>query len=254
MITGRSMSDSVEDITAVMTSFGMTARDTGRILDSLVAIDLRFAITTDVMVAAIRKAGPVAAQMNISFERLLGVITATHLATRASGGEIGNAWKTIFTRMSTTAVDAIQSIGQIPIYLNDLKQPTKENTGTFRDWSDVIDDLANKLPKLNESSQAQLTAQIAGVRQVTKLIAMFRQYQVALDATTEAQLGYGKGQEAVNILLETTEVKLKKVQNAWAVLMNTILNRCNVESLILSRELNLPSPIPLPKVNIKNKE
>lgn len=33
--------------------------------------------------------------------------------------------------------------------------------------------------------------------------------------------------------------------------MNAILNRSNIEALILSRELNLPSPIPLPKVNVK---
>jgi len=35
-------------------------------------------------------------------------------------------------------------------------------------------------------------------------------------------------------------------------IMNSILSKANVEALILSRELNLPSPIPLPKVNIKS--
>jgi len=29
------------------------------------------------------------------------------------------------------------------------------------------------------------------------------------------------------------------------------LKKCNIESLVMSREINLPSPIPLPKVNIK---
>jgi hypothetical protein len=35
--------------------------------------------------------------------------------------------------------------------------------------------------------------------------------------------------------------------------MNSILNRCNIEALFLSREMNLPSPIPLPKVNVTKK-
>ena len=30
--------------------------------------------------------------------------------------------------------------------------------------------------------------------------------------------------------------------------LNTILNKCNVQALILSQTMNLPSPIPLPKV------
>jgi hypothetical protein len=33
--------------------------------------------------------------------------------------------------------------------------------------------------------------------------------------------------------------------------LNTILARSNVEAMVLSREVNLPPPIPLPKVNIK---
>ena len=33
--------------------------------------------------------------------------------------------------------------------------------------------------------------------------------------------------------------------------MNTILSKANVQALILSRDVNLPSPIPLPKVNVK---
>ncbi len=31
-------------------------------------------------------------------------------------------------------------------------------------------------------------------------------------------------------------------------ILNTILTRCNVEALVLSRDVNLPPPIPLPKI------
>lgn len=43
-------------------------------------------------------------------------------------------------------------------------------------------------------------------------------------------------------------------QDVVSTVMNTVLNKCNIEALILSRELNLPSPIPLPKVNIDIKK
>lgn len=49
--------------------------------------------------------------------------------------------------------------------------------------------------------------------------------------------------------------KNKKLdQDVVSAVMNTVLNRCNIEALILSRELNLPSPIPLPKVNVNVKK
>lgn len=37
-------------------------------------------------------------------------------------------------------------------------------------------------------------------------------------------------------------------KEVMAEILNTILMRCNVEALVLSRDVNLPPPIPLPKV------
>ncbi|MBR9702805.1 hypothetical protein GOV10_02100 [Candidatus Woesearchaeota archaeon] len=34
--------------------------------------------------------------------------------------------------------------------------------------------------------------------------------------------------------------------------MNHVLERCNVQAIILARDLGLPSPVPMPKVDMKN--
>jgi len=58
------------------------------------------------------------------------------------------------------------------------------------------------------------------------------------------------------------EKKVKEIQTEWKKnksipkdvmpeIMGHVLKKCNIESLVMSREINLPSPIPLPKVNIK---
>ena len=56
--------------------------------------------------------------------------------------------------------------------------------------------------------------------------------------------------------------KIKEIVDGWkkdkklpkdtmSSVLNTVLSRCNVEALILAREVNLPPPIPLPKVTVK---
>lgn len=47
---------------------------------------------------------------------------------------------------------------------------------------------------------------------------------------------------------EEKKAPVKSLSNA----MNHVLERCNVEGIILARDMNLPSPIPLPKVNEKS--
>ena len=59
--------------------------------------------------------------------------------------------------------------------------------------------------------------------------------------------------------------KIKEILSSWkkdkkilpeimANLLNTILTKCNVQALILSQEINLPPPIPMPKVQIGQQE
>ncbi len=59
--------------------------------------------------------------------------------------------------------------------------------------------------------------------------------------------------------------KVKEILNSWkkdkkidkelmAGVLNTVLTKCNVQALILSQEVNLPPPIPMPKVQIANPE
>ncbi|MBR9699761.1 hypothetical protein GOV09_04865 [Candidatus Woesearchaeota archaeon] len=43
-------------------------------------------------------------------------------------------------------------------------------------------------------------------------------------------------------------------KNLMAQILNTVLAKCNVQALILSQEVNLPSPIPLPKVKMEAKK
>ena len=45
--------------------------------------------------------------------------------------------------------------------------------------------------------------------------------------------------------------KEKKVpQELLPTVLNAVLSKCAVQAIILSREINLPSPVPLPKVNV----
>jgi hypothetical protein len=46
--------------------------------------------------------------------------------------------------------------------------------------------------------------------------------------------------------------KNKKLdKDVMSQVLNNVLAKCNVEALILSRDMNLPPPMPLPKVGIK---
>ena len=52
--------------------------------------------------------------------------------------------------------------------------------------------------------------------------------------------------------LEKGWKKDKKIpKETLSVILNHVLNKCNIEAVVLGRELNLPPPIPMPKVTQK---
>ena len=47
----------------------------------------------------------------------------------------------------------------------------------------------------------------------------------------------------------TEKVQLKKIpKDIVQEIMSNVLSKCNIEALLMSREIGLPPPIPLPKV------
>ena len=59
-----------------------------------------------------------------------------------------------------------------------------------------------------------------------------------------------KADEAKEILARWKKEK-KIAPGVMGKVLNTALAKCNIQALILSNDLNLPAPIPLPKVGIK---
>ena len=47
--------------------------------------------------------------------------------------------------------------------------------------------------------------------------------------------------------------KSKKVsKEVMAPVLNSILSKCSIQAILLTKEVNLPSPVPLPKVQVKD--
>ncbi|MFH1440236.1 MAG: hypothetical protein ABIG89_06710 [Candidatus Woesearchaeota archaeon] len=59
--------------------------------------------------------------------------------------------------------------------------------------------------------------------------------------------------ERIMEIYDNWKEKKKVDKDVMTEILNVVLNRCNIQALILARDINLPSPIPLPKVKVENK-
>ena len=66
----------------------------------------------------------------------------------------------------------------------------------------------------------------------------------------EGELLYMEEPKKAKEILNDWKKSKKLPKELMGGLLNTILTKCNVQALILSQQVNLPPPIPLPKVQI----
>jgi len=67
----------------------------------------------------------------------------------------------------------------------------------------------------------------------------------------EGELLYMEEPKKIKEILGDWKNDKKLPKEMMAGLLNTVLTKCNVQALILSQQVNLPPPIPLPKVQMQ---
>ena len=70
----------------------------------------------------------------------------------------------------------------------------------------------------------------------------------------EGEVLYLEEPKKVKEILSSWKKDKKLQKEVMAGILNTILTKCNIQALILSQEVNLPPPIPMPRVQVQAQE
>ena len=111
-VSGLDAVSSVNSLTAALngfTSAGLTAES---VVNKIIAVDTAFAVSAKDLAEGFQRAGSTAEDAGVSFDELLGLITSVQQKTARGGAVIGNAFKSIFTRLSRgTTISELQELG-----------------------------------------------------------------------------------------------------------------------------------------------
>ena len=111
-ISGLDAEKSVKALTAAINGFESAGLKHTEIVNKMVAVDTAFAVSAQDLAEAFSRAGSTAEDAGVSFDQLLGLVTAVEQKTARGGAVIGNAFKSIFTRLSRgTTIEELKELG-----------------------------------------------------------------------------------------------------------------------------------------------
>ena len=136
---------------------------------------------------------------------------------------------------------------------HDLKDNRIDNDGNFTDAGDFVEQSTANPQNSMSPTELPFTTGFVDMQglQVQGSFPGPNQMQVPPDMTFIGFLTFVDEPKKIVDFIDSWKKDKKLPKEVMSSVLNTILSRCNVEAMLLSREVNLPPPIPLPKVTVK---
>lgn len=211
-----STAEAAKFLAATMQQFQLSIRDLPDILNKLNALENTTRVRTEDLLQAISRAGSVVREAGASFEDFNAIVATVAQATGRSGAEIGNAFKTIASRIANPRIQAkiFETTG---IAVRNLE-------GDLKPLPQLLGELSVAFINLSEAERANLSAIIAGIRQRNILqtaIDNFAQVQAKTITQFEAEASAGKENALV---MQTLSKRISVLGASFERLGISILN------------------------------
>lgn len=108
----------------------------------------------------------------------------------------------------------------------------KENETTYRNFSDVIEDLASKWNTLNDVEQKAVAKTVAGTRQQNVFMSLLQNMSRAYELSEESANSSGLAQERYGAYLESTEAKINSLISTLQELYTKTFNSDGINTAI----------------------
>lgn len=144
---------------------------------------------------AVETAGATANAAGVSFESFAAMVGKTIEVTRQSGSTVGNAYKTIFSRItkaSKTEATPEEDVSKAEASLRKVGVRVRQDNdpNNFREMDEILSDLGKVWDTLDSVTQSEISYNIAGVRQTNilkSLLANWSEYEELVEKTGDAE-------------------------------------------------------------------
>lgn len=219
-------------LTSMMKGFKVETDDVIGIVDRLNAVDMAAAVTSGGLAEAMSKCANSAEIANISMDSLVGYIAAVKEVTQDSDSVVGNAFKSMFSRMGNVKLgkfidengeDISGEINNVEKLLSHFGISLRTSATEFRDFEDVIYDVGMAWDKFSSVEKNTIASTFGGTYQREKVTALFENFDRALELTEVSANSAGTAIKKYAVYQDGLEASVNRLTSAFESLAyNTV--------------------------------
>lgn len=218
-----------EYLTSAMKGYKVEVSDVLNIVDKLSAVDLNSATSAAGLAEAMSRVANMASIAGVNMDKLLSYLATVGEVTQKDMSSIGESFQTMFSRMGNIKIgkmtdDNGESLNDVEKVLKNIGITLRDSKSSFRDFSDVLDDIGNRWNSLTQVEQNALGVAIAGTRQRENFTVLMSNYSKSLEYAEVSASSSGTAMEKFAAYEDSVEGKTKKLQASLQGLATDTLN------------------------------
>ena len=223
-------SDAASYLISSLKGYKIAAGDSMDIVSKLTAVDLEAAVSAGGLAEALSRCSNIANSSGTSMDRLVGYMATVGEVTQESMSVVGNAFKSIYSRMNNIKVGRFiddetgESLSDTEAVLNKLGIQLRDTENTYRDFDDVLDDVGSRWKDFTQVEQNAISVAMAGTMQRERFIALMNNYSSALKYSEVAANSAGSAMERYGVYQDSIEAKTNELTAAIEALSTSAIS------------------------------
>ena len=223
-------SQATEYLTSLLKGFKLEASEAADAVSMLTKLDMEFAASSGDIAEGLSRMATTAQMAGMSLEEAAAAATVIKDVSQKSASSIGESLKTLLSRYGNVKAgsfvdletgEADESLNDTEKVLNAIGISIRSSSMEFRDFSDALDELADKWATLSSVEKNAVATAMAGTRQRENFNILMENYNSYEDAVKSASDSEGVAQRKYEAYLDSIEAHINKLQTAWESLVQT---------------------------------
>lgn len=218
-------------MTVAIRAFRMEMEQASHVTDVYSKVAAVTASDTEELITAMSKTASSAEAVGSSFENTTAMLAVMLESTRESATNIGSAMKSIISRYgemktgsTTDAEGEAIAYNKVDTALQSIGMTLKDTNGQFRDFDDVIEELASKWDTLSSVQQRYIATIFAGNRQQSRFLALVSNYDRYMEVSAAAANAEDAGLLQYSKTLDSLETKLNNLSTSFQQFYMSLAN------------------------------
>lgn len=215
-------------LTSMLKGFKLEASDATSVVDKLTKVDMSAATSAGDIAESLRQFATTAQLSGLDLDESIAMATTIMDVSQKDASSTGNAIKTMLSRYGNVKAgtysgmnitgdqnETTESLNDIEKVLRKLGISLRSSNLEFREFDDVLDDIAAKWDTLDSVSKNAIATAMAGTRQRESFLVLMENYDKYKDFIAEAANAEGTAAEKYKAYEDSLEASQKKLAAAW---------------------------------------